>query len=1033
MGDSFGRYTVERELGRGASAIVYLARDPDHGRAVAIKVLRPELREGITAERFLREIGVTAQLHHPNIVPVLDSGEAEGKLYFTLPYMDGGTLRDRLRRDKQLPIEDVFSIGQTILGALALAHGRNVLHRDVKPENILFAGGQACLSDFGIARAVERASGDESTTSGIVRGTPAYMSPEQAAGNQDYDGRSDLYSLACVLYETLAGVPAFVGATQQAVIAQRFTTEPRSVSVYRPKVSPRLEAVLTKALATAPADRYQTADEFAAALSSAQAAPGTRRTPRVSPLGLTVGALAVVALAGALYLGRDSIAERFIDNVPLDTAKIAIFPFNANDAGEVSPDALLAEAMRRWRGLTVAEPFEVGDAVRRFGLPSGASEARTLARRIGAGRFIRGTARGTGTQLVSATLYDTRSGAALYAASHETGPPSTPDRSGYAALADSLALRGAHADISTIGPDSTRNLPATQSMVKAGLALGEWDLAAAESLFVRSLEYEPSSARAAFWIAQIRSWRGQPPDTWRDFAARGAQDAPSLTTTEQRMSEALNALGSGDFQRACQLYTAITEQRPRDFAAWFGRGQCIEYDNIVVPDASTASHWRFRASYQGAIDAYIRAFEVLPSTYRNFQGTAYAPLARLLYVNSRNRRSGRTADGKKRFLGSLAAANDTIVFLVEPREMVGTARSGEDQRATGDGNAKMRSLFHHITSTWASAFPRSAAAKEGLGLSLELRGDPAAIDTMRSALRLSSDPKQKLRMLGTLVWLDLKAGVAGDLDALREARRSADSALRVWPPTQTDREAAEVLGRFAAMTGRCVAAATGARRAVSSSMQAIPISDRTVAETQARLITVALGCKTFSPPAPIDGLLADAGVDRLPENARLGVALSLFDREIRSAETLDTVWAARFAPYDYLLSARLAAERGQLDSVRKVFERLQKFRQFTPRGGVTPDAAVPEALTWLRLGDSASAVRWLDGILDDARFYPPMFGSEFDNMVLTAFLTRAVVLRADLSVNLTDRRRWATAALTLLDGADEGLAPTVSRLRRYVR
>jgi tetratricopeptide (TPR) repeat protein len=738
-------------------------------------------------------------------------------------------------------------------------------------------------------------------------------------------------------------------------------------------------------------------------------------------------------LAGALYLARDSISERFTENIALDTSKIAIFPFSSVESGDLSPDGLLAEAMRRWRGLSIAEPFEVGDAVRRFGLPSGTSEARKLARRIGAGRFIRGTARGTGTQLVSATLFDTRTGAALYVASRETGSSAAPDRSGYAALADSLALRGAHADISTIGPDSTRNLPATQLMVKAGLALGEWDLPVAETLFVRSLEYEPSSARAAFWIAQIRAWRGQPADTWRDFAARGAQDTRSLTTTEQRLSEALNVLGSGSFERACQLYTAITEQRPRDFAAWFGRGQCIEYDNIVVPDARTASHWRYRSSYQGAIDAYVRAFEVLPSTYRNFQGTAYASLAQLLYVNSRARRSGVTADGKKRFLASLAAVNDTIVFLVEPREIAAAAQSGEDQRATIEGNAKMRGLFHRITSTWAFAFPRSAGAKEGLGLSLELRGDPAAIDTVRSALRLSSDPKQRLRLLGTLVWLELKAGVAGDMDALHEARRSADSALRAWPPTETDREVSEILGRFAVITGRCVAAATGARRAVSSSQQSIPISDRAVGETQARLIMAALGCRNFGPLASIDGLLADAGVDRLPGNSRLAIAQYLFGREVRSSEILDTVWAARFAQFDYLLPARLAAERGQVDSVRKVFARLEERRRFTPRGGVTPDAAVPEAFTWLRVGDSASAVRWLDDILGDARFYQPMSGSAFDNMVLTAFLTRAMVLRADVATNPSDRRRWATAALTLLDGADEGLAPTVSRLRRYVR
>ena len=273
-----GRYIVEREIGRGATAIVYLARDTDRGQAVAIKVLRAELAQSGAAHSFLREIRRHSGLQHPRILPVLDAGEHEGHLYFVLPYMEAGTLRQRLAREKQLPIRDAIAIARTIAEALHYAHAQRLIHRDVKPENILFTEGEACLADFGIARALEKALDDTTTTSsGIVRGTVAYMSPEQASGEREYDGRSDVYSLGCVLYEMLAGVPAFIGATAEAVLAQRFTHPPRDVRVYRPAVSPALEAVVRKALEFAPADRFRSAGEFAEALGAIPIEAESRR------------------------------------------------------------------------------------------------------------------------------------------------------------------------------------------------------------------------------------------------------------------------------------------------------------------------------------------------------------------------------------------------------------------------------------------------------------------------------------------------------------------------------------------------------------------------------------------------------------------------------------------------------------------------------------------------------------------------------------------------------------------------------------
>ena len=262
------RYAIERELGRGGMATVFLAQDLKHDRPVALKVLHPEIAAGLGSERFLREIHLAARLQHPHILTVYDSGEAAGRLWFTMPFIEGESLRDRLRREGQLPVADAVRITREAALALDFAHRRGAIHRDIKPENILLADGQALVADFGIARAL--GGGDERLTeTGLTLGTPAYMSPEQAAGDKTMDARTDVYSLGIVLYEMLAGEPPFAAPTAQAMIARRMLEAPKPLTELRETVPEGVAAAVARALAKAPADRFASAAEFARELEEA--------------------------------------------------------------------------------------------------------------------------------------------------------------------------------------------------------------------------------------------------------------------------------------------------------------------------------------------------------------------------------------------------------------------------------------------------------------------------------------------------------------------------------------------------------------------------------------------------------------------------------------------------------------------------------------------------------------------------------------------------------------------------------------------
>ena len=301
------RYRIEEELGQGGMATVYLAHDLRHDRPVAVKVLRPELAAVIGAERFLTEIRTTANLQHPHILPLFDSGEADGFLFYVMPYVKGETVRDRIAREQQLPVAEAVRIASEVASALDYAHRQNVIHRDIKPENILLHDGSALVADFGIALAASKAGGTRMTETGMSLGTPHYMSPEQAMGEREVTARSDVYALGCVLYEMLIGEPPFTGPTAQAIVARVVTEDPRPLTGQRKTIPPGVEAAVLTALEKLPADRFATAAEFAAALANPTTtttrtalhpAPAARRRTWV----VTV-ALALLGLITGLVIG----------------------------------------------------------------------------------------------------------------------------------------------------------------------------------------------------------------------------------------------------------------------------------------------------------------------------------------------------------------------------------------------------------------------------------------------------------------------------------------------------------------------------------------------------------------------------------------------------------------------------------------------------------------------------------------------------------------------------------------------------------
>jgi serine/threonine-protein kinase len=618
-----GRYEIERELGAGGMATVYLARDLRHRRQVALKVMRPDLGGGLGAERFLREIEFAAGLQHPHIVPVFDSG-AEGDgggklLWYTMPLVEGESLRRRLQRAGPLPVDEALTIAAQVADALAYAHARGIVHRDIKPENILLGGGHAMVADFGVAKAaaLEHRADAPLTQLGFVLGTPNYMSPEQAAGGEALDARSDQYSLACTVFEMLAGEPPFAGAAGQSVVARSLTAPRPRVSERRPEAGTALDTALQRAMAVDPAERFPDLPAFAAALRAGERSAGGRRTRRRA---LLLGAFVAAVAAGAGAL----IATRFGRHTVEPAAEnLAVLPFSTSGKGmeylrEGMVD-LLSTNLTGVGGIRAVDPRTVLRDAPKSGEDGGLDQALALGRRLGAGSVVLGSAVGTGDRVRLAADFYTIEGERLGRAQVD-GPVDSVlplvDRLSLALLRDVWRSREPLPAV-RLASQTTDSIAALRAYLQGEQYYRRLAFDSAEQAYNRAVEVDSTFALAHFRRALTYGWTGGYGSAASlEASAAGTRFAGRLQPRERRLLAGYRLFDRGK-PAAVDSFHRFLDQYPDDLDGWYLLGEALfhtrEYTG-AAPDTISAAFDSVVRGDSGLVPALIHPIELTTIT-----------------------------------------------------------------------------------------------------------------------------------------------------------------------------------------------------------------------------------------------------------------------------------------------------------------------------------------------------------------------------------------------------------------------------------
>ena len=1029
-----GRYVLKREIGRGGAATVYLAHDVRHERLIAIKVLHPELSHALGAQRFMREIRLTASLQHPHILPIHDSGEIGDQLFYVMPYVEGDSLRQRLGADNRLSVEEAVRIGREVAGALAYAHERGVVHRDIKPENILFSGGHAVLADFGIARAIDRAS-EKITQQGMITGTPAYMSPEQAR-DRAFDGRSDVYSLSCVLYEAIAGVPPFMGDTPQELLAQRITKVPPLLREYRHDVPIPIETVIARALATAPDDRYDDARAFSAALSAAMGNSGetltvrTARRPMAQNPWLWAAGLTLMIAGGAARSprGRDQI-ELFTGRI--DTAQYAVMPFQYVGAPAPALDAEPAasgiyDALRQWEGLHLASEMNVSDAVRRHGRDAMSMEdVARLARGVHAGRGIWGRVRvSRDSVLVRAFVFDALTGETVREVSRvvRSGDPAAVQQLEFRSLANELLRASRSTTVSEHADAGTSSYAAWQAFERGGGALLRWDVPGARRGFQEAIAADAAYPQANLWLAQLDVWQQTSAKEWSPSYIAADRGRALLDAREQRIADALGAIARDDYPVACRAYDALRTRDSLDAIAWLGLSLCQGGDTKVVP-ARTVSGFAFRGSVEGAWRAVNRALDIAPEA---FAVVPYSWLGSIAPVEYNRVRAGHAAGMMYLAVPGLVA--DTVAYAPYAVAQFPTTQIPDGfDAALRHNRERMLTLLERLT----RRLPESPDAFEALASLLEARdeitGTPngrySALTALERARMLATSDAQRIRLVASDVRLHLKLG-----DFARSAS-TADSVLLAQRDPSP--ESAYQLSGLAAYSGHAGLAAKYQRIVGEREVRGASPVPAAADALNALLMRAALGiCDdslatlTTSVEQMLRSYVAAAQHDAVHDQ--------MLERPLMLAAPCGGAQSALrvIAPAYPLVRAQQLAAKGDRDGVRRLLDSTAASRRQIRPGAVSFDVVVQEA--WLQefVGDARGAAARLDVTL---AALPTLSTYIVTEPVMAASVGRGMAYRAELANRLHDSSAaalWASRVLTLWGRSDANLAPTMSRMRQ---
>lgn len=1019
-----GRYVIERELGRGGFACVYQARDLKHSRKVALKVVTADVSSTLVAERFLREIRTTAALNHPHILPLFDSGTADGLVYFTMPYVGGESLRNRLDRQTMLEPDVALKIARQLADALAYAHGEGIVHRDLKPENVLLGpGDHVWIADFGLCRALSSATDHRLSGTGLVLGSPAYISPEQAAGEEEIGARSDIYSFGCLTFEMLTGEPPFTDKSVASLLAKHLSAPAPSARDRHPGVTAAADAALRRAMARQPADRFADARDFVQELAS-EARPASQPVAAIRGAHawgtVVAGAAVIVALLLLLsYRDRLSVTSLLGADAPLDTTRFAVLPLEQHGVTATYAQHRLRESLSYWNGITVVDQFQVEDAVASAGGVSSLRAAHRIAEGLGAGRMLRGSVSlENDSLLIYAALFDVNRGSTIQEAMVRMHVSERQMEPYFDRLTDALLFP----EVTEPRSHGTHSRAALHAYGAGHEAIEEWHLVRADSLFTAAATYDADYARALLWLAQVRMWLGQMRAEWVHPAERAASVADELPEREQTLLAGLLSMGKGEYPEACVTYGRLVSTQPLDFAAVLGLAECHRRDPVVVRDRESPTGWSFRSSGNRAVLQYQRAFQLLPATHRGFRSGGFQRLRNEIFFTAPTAsRAGRNAEGE--MFSASPAWEDTLVFYPVQIDEI-KAGYWSTGPSTETAIRELRRILFDVTTVWVRAYPQSADALEARAIAMELLGDAGALPTLREARALAVTSEHRLNLEISEFWLQVKRALPTDTAELRSARLLADSILS---QVAEEPHTAERMAAVAAATGRVHHAARLSRAA------AAPGSYAGVAQSAAALLAfAAMG-------GPADSMVA------LEETVSRAITNTLTPAEAGAARDEHLCRAATLAfpnhrmaisgridcAGDFLNAAQAAYVQGDAAAARARLDALAVTREALPAADIQFENLLPEAWLLLQMNDPAAARQRIDPTLDAVRFIEP---GGLERVAAAGAFARVLLLRADIAHALHDpstAHQWAAAFIQLWKDADAEMRPLVQHAARF--